>query len=57
MVIKYLIGKLSDIVKMIQEDKVVVAFSAFIRMALEVGIYYINRALLILNLAPLYKFR
>ena len=40
---------------MIQEDKVVVAFSAFIRMALEVGIYYINRALLILNLAPLYN--
>ena len=39
---------------MIQESKIVEAFSTSIRASCEVGLYYINGALLILNLAPLY---
>ena len=53
-VIQYLIVKLSDMVKMIQEGSVVAALSTSIRTSWKVGICNINRALLILNLAPLY---
>ena len=53
-VIQYLIEKLSDMAKMIQKSKVVAALSTSIRTSWKVGIYYINRALFILNLAPLY---
>ena len=52
-VIHYLIEKLSDMVKMNQEGKVVAALSKSIRTSKKGGIYYIDRALLILNLAPL----
>ena len=54
-VILYLIGKLSDMVKMIQDGKVVAVLSTSIKTSWKVGIYYINGALLILNLAPLYE--
>ena len=45
-VIQYLIRKLLDMVKMIQEGKVVAALSRSIRTTWKVGIYYINGALL-----------
>ena len=53
-VIQCLIKKLSDMVNMIQEGKVVAALSTSIRTSWNVGIHYINRALMILNLAQLY---
>ena len=53
-VIQYLIGKLLDIVKMIQEGKVVAAPSTSIRISWKAGIYFINGTLIIFNLAPLY---
>ena len=42
-------------VKMFQEGKVMAALSIYIKISWKVGIYYINGALLILNLAPLYE--
>ena len=51
--IQSLIRELSDMVKMIWEDKFVATLSTSIRAFWKVGIYFINRALLILNLAPL----
>ena len=50
-VIQYPIGKLSDMVKMIQDDQIMAALSTSIRKSWKVWIYYINGALLILNLA------
>ena len=41
-------------IKMIKEGKNLAAFSTFIRTSWKVGIFYIHRALLIQNLAPLY---
>ena len=51
--IQYLIGKLSNMVKMIQKGKDVAALSNFIGMCWKVGIYYINGVLMILNRTPL----
>ena len=53
-IIQYLIGKLSGMVKMIEEGKVVALLPTSSRTSSKVAIYYINRVLLILNLAPLY---
>ena len=52
-VILYLIGKLSDMVKMGQKDLVVAALLASVRTSLKVAIYYIHWALLKLNLYAL----
>ena len=43
-VIQYLIGKLLDMVQMIQEGKVVAALSTSIRTSWKTRIYFINRA-------------
>ena len=48
-VIQYLNGKLSDMVKLGQEDLVVAALLASVRISWKVTIYYINGALLKLN--------
>ena len=53
-VIQYLIGKLSDMVKMGQDSLVVAALLASVRTSWKVTIYYINGALLILNRYALY---
>ena len=49
MVIQYLIGKLSDMVKMDQEGLVVAVLLASVRTLKKVKIYYIDRALSILK--------
>ena len=49
LVIQYLIGKLSDMVKMDKKGLVVAALLASVRTSWKVTIYYINRALLKLN--------
>ena len=49
MVIQYLTGKLSNMVKMGQENLVVAAVLVSVRASRKVIIYYINRALLKLN--------
>ena len=53
-VIQYLIRKLSDMAKIIQDGKVVAALSIFIRILWKLGFCYIKGDLLILNLAPLH---
>ena len=53
-VIQYLIGKLSDMIKIGQDSSVVAALLASVRVSLKVAIYYINGTLLILNHYALY---
>ena len=48
--IQYIIGKVSDMVKMSQEGLVVAVLLASVRTSWKVTFYYINGALLILNL-------
>ena len=52
-VVQYLIGKLSDMIKVTQEGLVVAALLASVRTSWKVTNYYINSALLILNHKPL----
>ena len=51
--IHYLIGKVSDMVKMSQKGSIVTALLASVRASWKVTIYYINATLLILNQQPL----
>ena len=53
-VIQYLIGKLSDMIKMGQESLVVATLLASVSASWKVTIYYINEALLKLNRYALY---
>ena len=48
-VTQYLIGKVSDMVKMSKEGSVVITLLTSVRMSWKVTIYFINGALLILN--------
>ena len=54
---QYLIGKLLDMVKMGQENLVVALLLASVRASWKVAIYYLNKALLILNRKPQYVYK
>ena len=54
MIIQYLIGKLSDMVKIGKESLVMAALQVSVRASWKVTIYFINRALLKLNCYALY---